>query len=155
MASPASASVAARSIASARSGTTLTRSSPKTSAAARPSAAADMERGVEFWVHTRCSRYGSKAASRPSWSLSSITPITPTSGLNENESSSAAAAASAPCGLCAASSRIVGLRRMISSRPGEVTSANAARTRSSSSSPLPNASTAASATAAFCAWWAP
>src|SRR5699024_9654510 len=45
MASPASASVAARSIASARSGTTLTRSSPKTSAAARPSAAADRERG--------------------------------------------------------------------------------------------------------------
>ena len=45
------------------------------------------------------------------------------SGSNAKESSSAAAAASAPCGLWAASSTIVGLRRMTSSRPGEVTSA--------------------------------
>ena len=38
------------------------------------------------------------------------------------ESSSAATVAAAPCGLCAASSTIVGDRRTISSRPGEVTS---------------------------------
>ena len=41
--------------------------------------------------------------------------------------------ACAPCGLWAASSRIVGLRRITSSRPGEVTSANASLTRSASS----------------------
>ena len=66
--------------------------------------------------------------------------------------------AAAPCGLWAASSRIVGERRMISSRPGEVTSAKASATTSASSGvrhPPRNASTAASASAAFCAWWAP
>ena len=88
--------------------------------------------------------------------MSAITPITPMSGENWNESSSASATARAPWGLWAASSTIVGLRRMISSRPGEVTSANAAATSSASSGSLPvKASTAVSATAAFCAWWAP
>ena len=102
------------------------------------SSAADRARGVEFWVHTRCSRYGSKAASRPSWSLSAITPITPMSGRNEKESSSAAAAASAPCGLCAASSRIVGAAPDdLQAARASVTSANAARTTSSSSTPRP------------------
>ena len=81
-------------------------------------------------------RCGSNAASTPSWSLSAITPITPISGANWNESSSAAAVASAPCGLCAASSTIVGLRRTTSSRPGDVASANAARTSASSSGVL-------------------
>jgi hypothetical protein len=50
--------------------------------------------------------------------------------------------------------------RTRSSRPGERTAANAARTVSTSIGPVAapaprNASTAASAVAAFCAWWAP
>ena len=107
-------------------------------------------------MQMRCSRCGSKASSTPSASLSPITPITPISGEKVKESSIAAAVAAAPWGLWAASSTIVGLRRMISSRPGEVTSAKAARTRSASSGSSPaKASTAASATAAFCAWCAP
>ena len=79
------------------------------------------------------------------------------SGENVKESSRASTIAAAPCGLCAASSTTVGERRMISRRPGEMTSANASRTMSASSasSPPRNASTAASASAAFCAWCAP
>ena len=79
------------------------------------------------------------------------------SGLNANESSSAAATACAPCGLWAASSTIVGLRRITSSRPGEVTSREGAADQllvERRGRPT-KASTAASATAAFCAWWAP
>ena len=65
-----------------------------------------------------------------------------------------------PAGLCAASTSTVGLVRTRSSRPGERTAANAARTVSCSIGPVAapaprNASTAASAVTAFCAWCAP
>ena len=139
---------------------TVTRSSPKTSTAAAPSSAAGIARSVLFWVHTTWARCGSSATSRPSASLSPITPSTPISGSKVKESSRAAPTASAPWGLWAASSTTVGLRRTTSSRAGEVTSAKAARTSSASSAwasgpEAANASTAASATAAFWAWWAP
>ena len=88
--------------------------------AASARSAAGIERSVEFWVQTTCASTGSKAPSRPSWSLSAITPRTPISGSNANESPIASTTASAPCGLWAASSTIVGLRRITSSRPGEV-----------------------------------
>ena len=68
---------------------------------------------------TTCARCGSNAASTPSYVLvGHHADRRRSAGENAKESSSAAAAASAPCGLCAASSTIVGLRRMISSRPG-------------------------------------
>ena len=69
----------------------------------------------------------------------------------------ARASASAPCGLWAASTMIVGLRRTTSSRPGDVAVANPARTRSASSGPTPpsSASTAARARTALCAWCSP
>ena len=83
-----------------------------------------------------------------------------------NASVIASIAAAIPAGLCAASTIVTGLRRTTSSRPGDVTDANASRTQVSSngmgaapatlSSPAPaNASTAASAHAAFPAWCAP
>ena len=56
--------------------------------------------------------------SRPRASLSAITAITPTSGLNAKASVIAAAVARAPCGLWAASSTTVGDRRTTSIRPG-------------------------------------
>ena len=62
-------------------------------------------------------------------SLSAITPTTPTSRLNVKASATASTSTAAPAGLCAASTRIEGLRRTTSSRPGEVTSAKAPRTR--------------------------
>ena len=67
-------------------------------------------------------------------------------------------AAAAPWGLCAASSTIVGERRMISSRPGRGDLGEGLEPparASSGSSPPTKASTAASASAAFWAWWAP
>ena len=78
---------------------------------------------VEFCVHTISDSTGSSSPRNPSTSLSAITPTTPTSGSNVNESRIASTSAAAPCGLCAASSRIVGPRRTTSSRPGEVTAA--------------------------------
>jgi hypothetical protein len=69
--------------------------------------------------------------------------MTPISGEKVKESSRATTVAAAPWGLWAASSTIVGERRMISRRPGEVTSAKASLTTSASnaSSPPTNAST--------------
>ena len=64
-AAPASASVAARSMASPNRGTTVTRSSPKTSRAVRASCSAGIARSVEFWVTTTWSSTGSKASSTP------------------------------------------------------------------------------------------
>lgn len=81
--------------------------------------------------------------------------------LKPKASVTASAVTCAPAGLCAASRTTVGLRRTTSIRPGEVTEAKALRTVSRSSSrdccaPTPKkASTAASATAALCAMWAP
>src|SRR5690349_22009559 len=144
---PSSASVAAWSMASSSRGATYTRSMPKMPPATSASSSAGSDREVRAWVQTTAASTGSSAASTPSWSLSPITPTTPMRGFSRNESSMASAVAAAPCGLCAASSRIVGLRRITSSRPGEVTSANASLTSSSSSGSCPrNASTAASAT---------
>ena len=57
----------------------------------RPARSAGMARSVAAWVHTTCSKCGSKASSSPSASLSAITPTTPTSGRNVKASSSAAA----------------------------------------------------------------
>ena len=110
-------------------------------------------------MQTTVSMIGSNASSRPYTSLSCIQPSTPTSGENANASPTESAVACAPCGLCAASSTIVGLRRTTSSRPGELTAANARRTRSAStcfSSFAPTkASTAASAVTALRAWCSP
>src|SRR5690606_26488715 len=80
---------------------------------------------------------------------------TPTRRWKVNDSRTASAMAATPAGLWAASTSTVGLRRTTSRRPGEVTSAKAALTTSWSSgcSPPPtNASTAAIARAALCAW---
>lgn len=78
--------------------------------------------------------------------------------LKSNASRTASVVAWAPAGLWAASSTTVGDRRTTSMRPGADTDAKALRTVSMSSgsgrwAPTPkNASTAASATAALCAW---
>ena len=74
----------------------------------------------------------------------------------ENASVTAATLAAMPAGLWAESAITTGLRRTTSSRPGEVIAANASRTKSPLSAPAsgpapPNASTAASAQAAFAA----
>ena len=126
-----------------------------------PSSAAGIARAVEFWVHTTSPAPARTPRARPATSLSAITPMTPIEW-REGELllDGRAPLHVAPCGLCAASRTTVGDRRTISSRPGDVTSAKAACTTSGSSppsSPLPpaNASTAASAHAALCAWWAP
>ncbi len=93
--------------------------------------------------------------------MPSLAPTTPISRLKPNASVTASAAARAPPGLWAASSTTDGLRRTTSIRPGESTAAKAERITSMSSvracsEPIPkNASTAASATAALCAWCAP
>ena len=93
----------------------------------------------------------------PGTSLSRLAAKTPVRWVKVNASSIAAAVAAMPAGLCAASRMIVGLRLTTSSRPGELTMANASRTRSSSSAAASsvtpaNASTAASAQAALPAW---
>ena len=90
-------------------------------AAASASCSAGSARSVEFWVQTTWARCGSNAASTPSWSLSAITPITPIERVRTRTSRRARRPRPrAPCGLWAASSTIVGLRRITSSRPGEV-----------------------------------
>ena len=72
----------------------------------------------------------------PCASLSPSTATTATRRRKSNASDSACTVAVMPCGLCAASSRIVGAERTASSRPGERTAANAARTSSTSSGPV-------------------
>ena len=109
---------------------------------------------------TISSSTGSSCSSIPVASLSASTATTPISRRNENDSPSAATLAAIPCGLCAASTMTVGAPRTTSSRPGELTPTSAARTTSTSITPVfapapRNASTAASATAVFCAWCAP
>ncbi len=110
---------------------------------------------------TTSAKTGSKASSSPRTFLSPLAPTTPMSRLNWKASPTASAATLAPAGLCAASRTTVGERRTTSIRPGEATEAKARRTVSTSSgsgrwAPTPkNASTAASATAALWAWWAP
>ncbi len=110
---------------------------------------------------TTSAKIGSNASSSPRTFLSPLAPTTPISRLKSKASPTASAVTRAPAGLCAASSTTVGDRRTTSMRPGEETAAKALRTVSMSSgsartAPTPkNASTAASATAALCAWWAP
>src|SRR5512144_2437823 len=153
-----SASDTAASIASSSRGATSTRSAPNTSTATAASASADRARGESLCVMTTSASTGSRASSTPRTSLSASIATTPTRRVNANASDNAAARAPAPAGLCAASSSTVGLERTTSSRPGDVTRAKAARTTSPSSScrpPPTNASTAARASVAFCAWCAP
>ena len=69
----------------------------------------------------------------PRASLSARMAMTPTSRSKPKNSWTASASARAPAGLCAASTSTVGLRRTTSSRPGEVTPAKPASTRSMSS----------------------
>ena len=82
-------------------------------------------RGDDDRVTTISSSIGSSASRMPSASLSASTPTTPTSRVKVNASCTASARTAAPAGLCAASTRTVGLRRTTSSRPGESTPANA------------------------------
>ena len=104
---------------------------------------------------TTSSKESASACRMPRASLSAITASTPTSLEKENSWASAAASAAAPCGLCAASTMIVGEVRTRSSRPGDATAAKPSCTEAMSScrlAPAPkNASTAASATAALVA----
>lgn len=158
--SPASASSIASSIASGRRGETLTRSAPKTSTASAPSSSAGSARSELFWVTTSSAHTSSSAASIPVTSLPRTAPTTPTRRVKSKDSRIASTVAVMPAGLCAASMSTLGLVRTRSSRPGERTAANAARTVSCSIGPVAapaprNASTAASAVAAFCAWCAP
>ena len=138
---------------------TCTFSSPNTSIASSARSVTDIDRGDELRVTTTSSNESASASRMPRASLSAITASTPTNRENENSAASASARAVAPCGLCAASTMIVGEVRTRSSRPGEATAANPSCTEAMSSwrlAPAPrNASTAASATAAFVAWCSP
>jgi hypothetical protein len=84
-------------------------------------------------VTTISSSSGSSSSSIPATSLSPLAAKTPVTWSKLNDSSIPATVAAMPAGLCAASMTMVGLRLMISSRPGEVTFAKASRTRSASS----------------------
>src|SRR3954454_22758496 len=157
---PASASSIPDSSASVSIGCTLTRSAPKTSTASAPSSSARMARGELFWVTTSSAHRPSSSASMPPTSLPCTQPTTPTSRVKSKDSRTAATVAAMPAGLCAASTRTVGELRTRSNRPGERTAANELRTPSCPIGPVAapaprKASTAASATAAFSAWWAP
>ena len=111
---------------------------------------------------TTSAKTGSKASSSPRTSLSPLAPTTPTSRLKPNASPTASAAARAPAGLCAASSTTVGAAAhdLQPARRGDRRRRPCGRCRRRAGracwAPTPkNASTAASATAALCAWWAP
>ena len=80
-----------------------------------------MARGDDVRVTTTSSSTVSSASSSSAASLSFITATTPTRRAKVNESWMASRRARAPAGLCAASTSTVGLRRTISSRPGEST----------------------------------
>ena len=116
-------------------------------------------RGDPLLVTTTWLNTGSNAASIAVTSLSAITPSTPTRKWKSNSVVSASASAAAPAGLWAASMNTVGALRIRSNRPGLAAAAKPARTASMSSwrwAPAPKkASTAASASAAFCAWYSP
>src|SRR5213078_3427545 len=127
------ASVTAVSMASGMRASTCTRSSPNTSRATAANSPAGSARGDVLRVATTASTRGSSSSSMARASLSASTATTATSRWNANSSSSAATVAAMPCGLCAASSRIVGAVRTRSNRPGDVTSASPARTVATSS----------------------
>src|SRR5215831_8059686 len=151
-----SASVVAASIASSSRGATTTRSGPNTRAASPCSSSGSMDLDAELRVTTRPAAAGSSCSSIPVTSLSALTASTATRVPKPNASVTASTLTAMPAGLCAESTITTGLRRTTSSRPGAVMAANACRTRSPSSGPVPaKASTAARAHAAFCAWYAP
>src|SRR6202012_2370812 len=158
-ASASSTSAVAVSMASRRLSAVITRSGPKYCCATNASDSTSSARGDPLWVTTIRSNTGSSAATMPPTSLSPITLTTPTRNRKSNSSASVWASAAAPAGLCAASMKTVGALGMRSNRPGLVAAANPARTASTSScrcAPAPkNASTAASATTALCAWCSP
>ncbi len=158
---PASASSIASDTASASRGETLTRSAPKTSTASAPSSSAGIARGELFWVTTSSAQMSSSAASIPCTSLPR----------------DAADHADQPGEVEGLLDRVDGRRhagRVVrgvdehgraGAHPLQAARASGRRrTRRgpsparSARSPHPaprNASTAASAVAAFCAWWAP
>src|SRR6185437_6564661 len=129
-ATASSASVTAASIASSRRGADRTRSSPKISAASSAVSSGSNDRSEELRVTT-------SSSSIPATSLSPLAAKTPVTWSKLNDSSIPATVAAMPAGLCAASMTMVGLRLMTSSRPGDVTFANASRTRSTSSPAAP------------------
>src|SRR5918996_4862122 len=153
-----SASPTATSMASGIVAAWYTLSSPKIWSASPTRSPSRIERGDEFSVATTRSTTGSSSLRMPSTSLSRSTATTPTRLPNVNSSVTVSAKACAPAGLCAASSSTGVPRRNTSRRPGDPTRAKAARTASASSASRPpprNASTAATAHAAFWAWCAP
>src|SRR5580704_4328662 len=166
-ASASSASATPISIASSSGAATVTRSGPKTGVASAASASAGIDRVDELVVATRWAATGSSSPRMPATSLSSLTAMMATRSVKLNASVSASADAAMPPGLCAESRMTTGLRRMISSRPGEVIVATARLTMfwSTPAAPAPgsssasgvraNASTAAIAQARLPAWYAP
>src|SRR5215217_6084389 len=153
-ASDSAAPSMARRTAPATSGATSA-CRPRASASLR-SRSAGAARGL--WLVVTISRpvAGARAWRMPRMSLSARQATTRVRRSTTNSSSRAAARARAPAGLWAPSSSTSGWRDTTSRRPGEVTTANPARTVSSSRLRSPrNAWTAASAVAALSAWWRP
>ena len=116
-----------------------------------------MDRDAEFPVTTSRATAGSSCSSIPVTSLSALTASTATRVPNPKASVTASTLTAMPAGLCAESTITTGLRRTTSSRPGAVMAANACRTRSPSSGPVPRGRPPRrpAAHAAFCAWYAP
>ena len=161
---PASSAMAvAVAIASATVGATVTFSAPHTSVAAAARSATGVARGESVCVTTTWSTTRDSPARIPSPSLSASTATTPTVVEKPNASGRVAASASTPCGLCAASTTIVGWSWITSSRPGDVAPAKPRATASASSAWAAGtrwkisrkASVAASAIIAFWAWKSP
>src|ERR1022692_56323 len=152
-----SARPAAISIAASSRSAVCTRSGPKICRASSASCSAGIDRGEEFAVTTTAAATGSSWSKIPATSLSALTASTAITSPKPNDSVSAWTEASIPPGLCAESIRTSGLRRTISSRPGEDIIANASATSPASSAAglscgpaaPANASTAASAQAAL------
>src|SRR3984885_5037891 len=127
-ASPTPSSIASSSLATAR-----TRSGPNTALASSASLAGSADRGEELAVTTSSETTGSSASRIAGTSLSSLTARMAIRSVAANASSRAATVAAIPAGLCAASTIVTGLRRTISSRPGDDMIRNAPRTSPSSS----------------------
>ena len=130
--------------------TTVTRDSPKISTASWPSSSGGMARGRRVARDDDVVERRLEHLEHPAASLSAKMPTRPTSLVNVKASLQRGPERAHAGGLWAASTSTVGDRRTISSRPGDVTSANpaAATSRSRRCSPPPRkASTAARAVA--------